>query len=60
MVLDGEKAMKDFLKWHWDLEEAAAKVAEVCTQCGTCQKRCTQHLPIIERLQEIARRHGKS
>jgi predicted aldo/keto reductase-like oxidoreductase len=57
MVLDGEKPMKDFLKWHWDLEEAASKVAEVCTQCGTCEKLCTQHLPIIERLKAIAAAH---
>jgi hypothetical protein len=53
----GEKAMKDFLKWHWDLEAEAAKLAEVCTQCGECEARCTQHLPIIERLEEIARAH---
>ena len=39
------------LKWHWDLKrEGAGK----CTECGKCETKCTQHLPIIERLKEIA------
>jgi len=39
------------LKWHWEIspQEAAR-----CTQCGQCEQACTQHLPIIERLAEIA------
>ena len=39
------------LKWHWDLppQEAAA-----CVECGKCEEACTQHLPIMERLKEIA------
>jgi len=27
--------------------------AEGCTACGACEKACTQHLPIIARLEEI-------
>lgn len=38
------------LKWHWGM---TAESAEICTACGACEKRCTQHLPIIERLEEI-------
>lgn len=39
------------LKWHWDLpREDAGK----CTACGQCEAACTQHIPIIERLKEIA------
>ena len=53
-VLETDKAMKDWLKWHWGLEEAAPGVASVCTQCGECESRCTQHLPIIERLQALS------
>ena len=39
------------LKGHWSLTPAdAAK----CTQCGVCETLCTQKLPIMERLKEIA------
>jgi hypothetical protein len=41
----------DRLKWHWRLTPEDAKV---CTLCGACEDQCTQHLPIQERLQEIA------
>ena len=39
------------LKWHWGLK---AKKAAECIACGKCEKLCTQHLPIVERLQYIA------
>lgn len=39
------------LKYHWGLTPDAA---EACTACGACEKACTQHLPIIERLAEMA------
>jgi predicted aldo/keto reductase-like oxidoreductase len=41
----------DRLKWHWDMERS---VAAKCSACGQCEKACTQHLNIIERLKEIA------
>ena len=39
------------LQWHWSLER---KAAGKCTACGLCEKACTQHINIIERLKEIA------
>ena len=39
------------LKWHWDIDRS---IAAKCTGCGNCEKACTQHLNIIERLKEIA------
>jgi predicted aldo/keto reductase-like oxidoreductase len=39
------------LRWHWSMERS---VAGKCTACGQCEKACTQHLNIIERLKEIA------
>lgn len=38
------------MKWHWGvpLEKAAE-----CTACGLCERKCTQHLPIIQRLKEM-------
>jgi hypothetical protein len=43
--------MHDRLKWHWHIP--AAMAAE-CIKCGKCETLCTQHLPIVERLYEIA------
>lgn len=37
----------------WGFDETAAKT---CIACGKCEKLCTQHLPIIERLQVIGKR----
>jgi len=43
--------MVDRLNGHWRLKpEQAAD----CIACGKCEKLCTQHLPIVKRLDEIA------
>ena len=39
------------LHWHWDLKRS---VAGTCIACGQCEKACTQHINIIERLKEIS------
>ena len=39
------------LKWHWKLDRS---IAATCTACGQCEKACTQHINIIDRLKEIA------
>lgn len=39
------------LRNHWHM---SAKTATSCIKCGKCEKLCTQHLPIIQRLQEFA------
>jgi len=44
------------LRWHWGLEQ---KDALACSLCGTCEQRCTQKLPIRERLGEITRLVGQ-
>lgn len=41
------------LNYHWGLKP---KQAGDCTECGQCEKLCTQHLPIIKRLKEIKKR----
>ncbi|MCD6385288.1 aldo/keto reductase [Candidatus Sumerlaeota bacterium] len=45
------KRVLDRLKWHWGI---SPEVAEKCQECGLCEEACTQHLPIIQRLKEIA------
>lgn len=48
---DDPKHAVNRLKWHWNLDPADA--AE-CVACGMCENRCTQHLPIARRMEEIA------
>lgn len=46
-----ESAIKNRLSMHWDLSPEGAGA---CIECGKCEEQCTQHLPIISRLKEIA------
>ena len=39
------------LQWHWGISN---KLAGECIKCGQCETLCTQHLPIMDRLDEIA------
>lgn len=41
----------DWLIGQWQIKPEAAKL---CIQCGMCEKLCTQHIPITQRLNEIA------
>lgn len=52
MILTGEeKAIPDRLNAHWSTDPA---IASECLACGKCERQCTQHLPIIERMKQIA------
>jgi len=50
-MIQNVDAAKGEMKWHWRLP---LEKAEACIACGECENRCTQHLPIIERLKEMA------
>ena len=43
----------------WGLLVGRKAEAGACSQCGHCGEACTQHLNIIERLQQIAEWEAK-
>jgi predicted aldo/keto reductase-like oxidoreductase len=47
----GDAALKERLKMHWGVSR---KISSECIACGQCEGACTQHIPIIDRLKEIA------
>ncbi len=50
-----KKEIIDRLQWHWGMDKNySIEKASICIECGRCEKLCTQHLPIIERLSYIA------
>jgi predicted aldo/keto reductase-like oxidoreductase len=51
-----DRQMVDHLRHHYEwgiLVDRKANAGD-CTQCGQCEEACTQHLNIIERLEQIA------
>ncbi|HUT61496.1 MAG TPA: aldo/keto reductase [Phycisphaerae bacterium] len=52
LLLGGNRdSMRSRLKWHWGLSPEAAAA---CSMCGECEDKCTQHLPIRERMKLIS------
>ncbi|MBH1940078.1 aldo/keto reductase [Mobilitalea sibirica] len=48
-------SIENRIKWHWGIP--MEKAAE-CIKCGQCETLCTQHLNIMDRLDEIALLRG--
>ncbi len=42
--------LSDRLKYHWGTD---VSVLDLCTECRLCEDVCTQHLPILERFEEL-------
>lgn len=56
MLLTKDKTrIMERLSGHWGIKPDQAAT---CIACSKCERECTQHLPIIERLQEIAALKG--
>lgn len=53
ILSDSSEDIINRLKWHWG--GMTTDAAKACSACGACEKKCTQHLPIIERMNEIAK-----
>ncbi|MFO7610870.1 MAG: aldo/keto reductase [Clostridia bacterium] len=49
-ILSDAKSVKANLRNHWGVSQ---EIAATCIECGLCEEKCTQHLPIINRLKEI-------
>jgi predicted aldo/keto reductase-like oxidoreductase len=39
---------------YWNYSMSNKKFSAECIKCGKCEEECTQHLPIIDRLKQIA------
>lgn len=51
-----EEMLKNLAFQHdWGLLVGRVAEAGDCTECAECEEACTQHLPIIERMRDIAR-----
>ena len=51
ILFGSDEAVLRRLRKQWSLPSGWA---DRCTACGRCEEACTQHLPIVERLKEIA------
>ncbi|MCX8131141.1 MAG: aldo/keto reductase [Clostridia bacterium] len=50
-MLGGVEDGLNWIKWHWSMTTDSSKS---CVDCKICEGKCTQHLPIVERLKEIS------
>jgi len=50
LYYDADGSLPDRLKYHWGTDISGL---DSCTQCRLCEEVCTQHLPILERFEEL-------
>lgn len=52
ILQNNPQASVNRMRWHWGLNLETSNI-ENCTDCGLCEKLCTQKLPIRKRLKEL-------
>lgn len=57
MDIYNEKILNGSMEEHFINWNISSEYAKKCTKCEKCEKLCTQHLPIIERLEYIAQNY---
>ena len=50
LYCDADGSLNDRLKYHWGTSISGL---DSCTECRLCEDACTQHLPILERFEEL-------
>ena len=55
ILAGGNQACLDRLRMHWG---SSIEPTKECIACNKCEKLCTQHLPIMNRLTEISKMEG--
>ncbi|MEA1910079.1 MAG: aldo/keto reductase [Spirochaetota bacterium] len=50
LYCDADGSLSDRLKYHWGTDIG---ILDSCTECRLCEDACTQHLPILERFEEL-------
>jgi len=53
-----EQEIMNRIRWHWGLE-LEENYADKCTQCGECEAKCTQKLPICQAIKYVQDRVQK-
>lgn len=48
-----ENSVTEFRRYMNDVWRYTEEMSFACKKCGLCEKKCTQHLPIIERIEKI-------
>ncbi len=53
-MLKGMEKAVSHMRYHWNSPDVRALLAD-CTECRLCEELCTQHLPILDRFEELKR-----
>lgn len=59
IVLKNSQSITQRLKIYWGINEPLDELLSKCTRCRKCENSCTQHLPILERFDELKQIYNK-